>query len=565
MRKTWGLFALGWALVIAGGLLAHLIQTSGGVRVEDVRFTGVGGTPMSALLYIPKTATHATPAPGILAVHGYINSREMQDGFAIEYARRGYVVLAIDQTGHGYSGASAFANGFGGPDGLKYLKALDFVDPANIGLEGHSMGGGAILAAAAADPNGYKSMVLEGSAPGTLFSPPGTTVFPRNLGVVYSRYDEFAPLMWGVPRAQDAGAGKKMLTVFGASSPVAPGQTYGSIAAGTGRQLYTPATTHPGDHFSPEAIGDSIDWFGKTLVGARPLPASDQIWIWKEIGNLIAFVGFVAVLAGAFQILLGLPYFAQLAHEPQLAVERRGARWWTGFLLTMLIPPITIYPFFLLGSLALPPGLVFPQGITNQLMVWALLNGVITLLVGLVLRGGKSATPVRWTPSILIALLTVGAGYLALMVCDFLFKADFRFWVVALKLMDARQFRDFLIYLVPFTAFFVVALGALHNSLAVRGDSAAKQYAWNVAALAGGFLLFLIANYAPLFIADHLLIPAEALNAIISIQFLPVLAVVALISTYMWRRTGDALPGALVCGLFVTWYIVAGTATQFRG
>ena len=25
---------------------------------------------------------------------------------------------------------------------------------------------------------------------------------------------------------------------------------------------------------------------------------------------------------------------------------------------------------------------------------------------------------------------------------------------------------------------------------------------------------------------------------------------------------GSSLPGALICGLFVTWYVVAGTATQ---
>jgi fermentation-respiration switch protein FrsA (DUF1100 family) len=67
----------------------------------DVRFIGTGGSPMSALLYVPPGATAAAPAPGILAVHGYINSRETQSGFAIEFARRGYVVLALDQTGHG--------------------------------------------------------------------------------------------------------------------------------------------------------------------------------------------------------------------------------------------------------------------------------------------------------------------------------------------------------------------------------------------------------------------------------------------------------------------------------
>jgi dipeptidyl aminopeptidase/acylaminoacyl peptidase len=157
MRGRWSLAIAGVILILAGGLLAHLTQTSGGIRIQDIRFKGAKGNTMSALLYIPTNATPQIPAPGILAVHGYINSRETQDGFAIEFARRGYVVLALDQTGHGYSDPPAFANGFGGPDGLTYLRSLEFVDKTNIGLEGHSMGGWTVLAAATAMPNDYKS------------------------------------------------------------------------------------------------------------------------------------------------------------------------------------------------------------------------------------------------------------------------------------------------------------------------------------------------------------------------------------------------------------------------
>ena len=89
MSRRWSLAIVGLILILAGGLLAHLTQTSGGIRIEDVRFKGAKGNTMSALLYVPPNATAKTPAPGVLAVHGYINSRETQDGFAIEFARRG--------------------------------------------------------------------------------------------------------------------------------------------------------------------------------------------------------------------------------------------------------------------------------------------------------------------------------------------------------------------------------------------------------------------------------------------------------------------------------------------
>ena len=201
MKSKWLLFAIGWIIVVAGSLLAYFTETANGVRIQDVRFTGSNGVAMSALLYIPPNATKASPAPGILAVHGYINSRETQSGFAIEFARRGYVVLALDQTGHGYSGAPVFSNGFGGPDGLKYLRGLDIVDPANIGLEGHSMGGWTVLQAAAKYPDGYKAIVLEGSSTGSGVAPEGSPQFPHNLGLVFSQYDEFSVMMWEVDRA----------------------------------------------------------------------------------------------------------------------------------------------------------------------------------------------------------------------------------------------------------------------------------------------------------------------------------------------------------------------------
>jgi pimeloyl-ACP methyl ester carboxylesterase len=563
MNKGWKLFLLGWALIFAGSFLAHRIQTSGNIRVEDVRFTGTNGVPMSALLYIPPTATRDHLAPGILAVHGYINSRETQDGFAIALARSGYVVLALDQSGHGYSGGTVGAKGFGGPDGLKYLRSLDVVDTNNIGLEGHSMGGWTVLKAAEAMPDAYKAMVLEGSGTGVLGTRAGTPDFPRNVAVVFSRYDEFARLMWAVPHAWDVGGSEKLKALFGSGETITPGRLYGDIAAGTARQLYTPVTTHPGDHISRAAIGDAVEWFGKTLKGGTP-GRGDSVWVWKEIGTLVAFAGFVLLLLGAFALYLRLPIFAWLALPQDPVRERRDARWWLAIAASALIPVATFYPFMGLGQMAMPPSRLFPQSITNQILVWAALNALITVILGRVLKGAKPRFNPRGRGALAIAMMTVATGYLSLLLADFLFKVDFRFWVVALKLFSPDQFRWFLFYLIPFTACFAVMSRAL-MALAIRNDSAAKQYGSALAALAGGFLLFLIVQYAPLFLSGALLVPGEALNAIISIQFLPLMAIIAAILVFTARRTASPWPGAVICGLFVTWYIVAGTAVQFAG
>jgi pimeloyl-ACP methyl ester carboxylesterase len=572
MRGRWSLAIAGVILIVAGGFLAHLTQTAGGIRIEDVRFTGAKGNTMSSLLYIPPNATAQTPAPGILAVHGYINSRETQDGFAIEFARRGYVVLALDQTGHGYSDPPAFANGFGGPDGLAHLRSLDIVDKANIGLEGHSMGGWTILAAATAMPNDYKSMVLEGSSTGKPFAADGTPNWPRNLALVFAQYEEFSNLMWGVERARDVTQSPKLQALFGTPNAVEPGKVYGDIAAGTARVLYTPAMTHPAEHISHEAIGYSLDWFARTLQGGTPKPADDQIWFRKEIGTLIAFIGFVALLIGTFDGLLEAAFFSHL-RLPEIAdgtmpahVAASGRSWTAAFILSAFVPALTYYPAFALAGSFLKPSAFLPQGITNQILLWAIINGLIAL--ALMPFAPKRASRIGVIgPSIVIALATVLVGYAALWLADLAFKIDFRFWIVALKLMNGKQFLIFLIYLAPFTAFFVIALHLLHRNFSTMAAGRGALYLTNILALTFGFIVLLGLQYGILWLTGKLINPLVdpgfvPLSTIVAIQFVPLLAIVAVIATFTWRRTGSSLPGALISGLFVTWYVVAGTATQ---
>lgn len=572
MRGRWTLAILGIVLIVAGGLLAYFTQTAGGIRIEDVRFKGAKGNTMSALLYVPANATPQLPAPGILAVHGYINSRETQDGFAIEFARRGYVVLALDQTGHGYSDPPSFANGFGGPDGLAYLRSLEFVDKDNIGLEGHSMGGWTVLAAAAAMPNDYKSMVLEGSSTGKPFAAEGTTTWPRNVALVFAQYEEFSTLMWGVELARDVTQSPKLWELFGTKAAVEPGKVYGDPAAGTARVLYAPAMTHPAEHISHEAIGYSLDWFAKTLKGGTPRPVDDQIWFRKEIGTLIALIGFVALVIGTFDGLLEAPMFSRLrlpavpdgTMPPHQAAS--GRRWTWAFILSAFIPALTYYPTFALGGTLLTPMAFLPQGITNQILVWAIINGLITLaLMRLAPKRASRAGLIG--QSIVIALASVAVGYAALWLADFAFKIDFRFWIIALKLMSAKQFLIFLIYLIPFTAFFVVALHVLHRNFSTMDTPRGALYFTNILALTLGFIVLLVLQYGTLWLTGKLFNPIPdpgfvPLSTIVAIQFVPLLAIVAVIATFTWRRTGSSLPGALIAGLFVTWYVVAGTATQ---
>ncbi len=54
----------------------------------------------------------------------------------------------------------------------------------------------------------------------------------------------------------------------------------------------------------------------------------------------------------------------------------------------------------------------------------------------------------------------------------------------------------------------------------------------------------------------------DPLTTVIAIQFVPVLAGVAAVMTFGWSRTGSHRSGAVLAGMLVTLYVVAGTATQ---
>jgi len=570
---------IGLGLILGGGFLAWWVQTDGGeVRIREVRFVGANGIGQFGRLYTPRGVTNEHPAPGILAVHGYINSNETQSGFAIEFARRGYVVLAIDQTGHGYSDPPSGANGFGGPAALAFLRSLDIVDPDQIGMEGHSMGGWASSAAALAHPEGYRSIVLQGSSAGTA----GANL--RNAAVVFAQYDEFGQTMWGSPRSSEVAGAERLRTFFGTGEePIEVGRIYGSIGAGSARVLYQPAVTHPGNHLSRSSIAHAIDWFDQTLRGARSIPSSDQRWYWKEFGTLLALVGMILLLVPLAGLLLRTPLFAELKGEPVAPVGATGGNWWVGAALFLLLPPLTLFPFkdFDFFGMGRPPAsALFPQNLTTQLLVWAMGVTLISALLFLVWhlavnrkRGGGLAPYGlaregrmglrRLGKSFLLALLVALGAYLTLLFSTAIFQSDYRFWVFGIKPMSPLQLRIAATYLPWFLLFFLATTLVLHGQLRREGVQGRRALALHLLLLVGGFAGFLIWQYASLFLTGMLATPGEPLWTIIAIQFIPIMTIVGVVSTGLFERTGELWSGAFLSALLVSWIVVASQATHF--
>lgn len=555
------------ALIIVGALIASVaglwfsahVQAGRGTIVETVYFKGQSGANLRALLFRPENATGTHPAPAILAIHGYLNSAEMQGNFATEFARRGYVVLAPDQRGHGGSDAPTFAGGYGAPDALAYLRSLPFVDHGNIGLEGHSMGGWAVLSGAAAIPDGYRSVILEGSSVGAPFAPSGTASFPRNLLVVYGTRDEFGGLMWGPEAPVRTGATQKIMTTFGVAEPVQAGRLYGNIAAGNARMLLTPGVVHAWLHESSAGITPAIDWFGRTLKGGRAVPADDQVWPWREAGATVALVGIPVFIIG----MMGLG-FAMLSRGREQAVRAEPAsvapdRPAMGAMAALSLVPALLYlPLAMFSESWIGQNSLLRQTYSNQIAFWALISAALAILS--VRIGGRGAAPLTggWR-SVAAAVFAVTIAFVLVLLGDTLGHVDPSWWFITIRPLTLTRCRDFLVYLPFFLAFAVASLRALDTVRPLDRGSTPRALCVAMATLSGGFILLLAIQYGVLAARGTLLAPGEGLRTIIAIGFVPMFATVAALGVMSRRWTGSVLTGGLVSGLFVTWVL---TATQ---
>lgn len=113
-NRTKAIIALAVFLAAIFGCMfaADRIQTgSGSIGVTEGWIeTDVGN--LFYKLYTPKSATVESKAPGILLLHGYQNDHETCAAYAVELARRGAVVLCLDEYGHGATTAGLVNRGY---------------------------------------------------------------------------------------------------------------------------------------------------------------------------------------------------------------------------------------------------------------------------------------------------------------------------------------------------------------------------------------------------------------------------------------------------------------------
>jgi Dipeptidyl aminopeptidases/acylaminoacyl-peptidases len=627
-KKKYVLFlCIAVALVLLGSLGAYLVHTSGcTVKITDMTYVTEDGARMSALLYVPNSVSVENPAPAIVSIHGYNNTREVQDINAVELSRRGYVVIAIDSYDHGGSSFAdprinkGVAPDMGAYSALQYLGTLPYVDAKRIGMVGHSLGGsnvqlGALRAFAKQEKNSAiivpKVVVPTSQAfiPNKEVTDMLLNKYPVNVCAVFGRFDEWANNMWQVRSGIDINMSKKAIAAMGF-----PGAEYGAYytvginkkltreeaiataAEGKLRVIYQPQIEHPKIHFSTVAVGYILDAFDITLKGGKEiLPTTEQSWPWKQFFTLLVMIGFFLFVIPFAFLMLEIPYFKTIIQPEPVApsimtTAKNKIIYWIIFIICLLPAPLLFnwaigYPIAIKSMDRFVPT-VFPLNsyfqlpcvngtVLLMLLVGAILLAVFIATYFLFMKKNKVAFDnlgVRMSggnigKSILLALIIFVATYFLLVIADFFFLSDARFWVFSIKTLTPIKFWILLKYL-PFFLFFYLINSLLLNSFTrIRGASEGTNIVLMILANIGGLAVLTILDYTWLFSTGVKLFPSvpfppnmtSALAGLFVWNFILAVSLAAVSARLFFKKTGSIWLGGFVNSLIVTLFSISNT------
>lgn len=498
-----------WVTVLL--LLVSMIGVSaaqtgcGSIDMSEINWVSPAGYKLSAFLYVPETATAENPAPAVVAVHGWYNNKSMQDLFANELARRGYVVLSLDMQGHGDSQALAWDELYNDASGeysaVQMIASLPFVDKDRIGLTGHSSGGDMASLAVALDNQQEEQLIsavcYQASIPlDDLGADHRGDMNDRSLAIIADQYDEFFYYggmgLTSLAGADVAGAPRDFINTPDAQAflnfadggdaapteltPASANTMYTKDVDGktSYRVIYTPHITHPKVAFSTEAVADLVGFFNTAMGVETSLADTDQNWQVKVVFNTLGLLSFFAFLALFPVNLLEVSTFAPLKAQEEVRPSKlrsgKEKLWFWGSLLVAAV--FSGFSFAIILSKMLTKEAIssfFIQTSTLSIGVWALVCGIFALVLVAVkyyaydkkngisfADYGLAISGKNLLLSIALAVVTLLAAFGILFFADYFFKADFRFYVIALRAFKAPTALTILRFLVFFLAFYVV-------------------------------------------------------------------------------------------------------------
>ena len=571
LRRRYLILIISLVIMLSGVTLAAGTQMNfGSVIVTEVDFQANDGSSIHSTLQRPTYATDTNPLPGVVVIHGSLQNKEWLMAFGIELARRGFVVLTIDANGHGNSDPGSGS----GTAALDYITSLDYVDDTQIGLIGHSMGGGIAWEALDESSVHVRALVLVGSGFRS-----NATYIPNTL-VATGSFDSLSsyPQNYSLPYFNVTG--------------VVPNTTYGDFATNTARRAIFPKTNHLFETINPSIVSESVEWMKDCLKGG----AEDAHWITSSsliyplwlFGDLIGLIGALLTVFPVVVIILGTSLFSELNRSApyEKAVGTKPLlKYGTIY---GLIGAITFFPFLLIGTL-LSYIIPFPQYNGIPVMSWMIGSGLIALLVlglilhfrkrnqevehpitiGKLLKVGPNNSIVYFIKALVLSFIVFIWLYGLTLLVDLGFTLDLRCFLPGLRVMTVAQATLMPLYFVVFLFYFIIE-GAWFTGIMLPEASGSwfkVQMNWTVKAVfikTIPYLILIAFEFIGGYIAGAPVVPGMiGYSWMFFYAFTPWFAVCTTFTMFAYRMTGNRWLGAMVNAFLCAWLLAS--ILSFRG
>jgi len=600
VRKNVNFLIIMVLIIAISAVMSYSIERDfGKVEVKQVRIMDPNGEVIAAKIFRPLTATPENKAAAIINMHGYQNDKSVQDSFSIELARRGFVVIAPDALGHGDSTGRLNVGGWfadptyvmGNETALAYLITLPFVDSANIGAMGHSMGGMNAVKLPALFPENVKALNQQASLPGSPELP--------NVLVTQARYDEFAGFRENLPRTENLGTVESRLAALGLPGPVEYEQTYGSFADGTARKMTLIQMDHHLLTLTNKAVAEAVDWMNLALRGGATgdnwIAPTSQIFMWKEIFGFITLLGTMITMLPLTNLLLATAYFKPVAQPIPNRYTAKKNEWWRfaiiNIVICALLYPITTFWGGIGGKIETwLPFMKLPMG--NGVAAFFLVNAVVCgVLFYVWYRGAhkqgvtmydmgvsfdEKKTKFDWGiigKTALLGVILFAFMYLLEGLFQWALGVEFRFaWPYMRQFSGLTRFGYFLLYLIPTLIFFLVNGGIfLFGQARSKEESSPVKTQWiwwlkGIFIMVLGLFIVWCFQYLPWMVfgagpgfENIALSKYSGMWPLMLFVYIPEFIILFWFSTWFYRRTGRIYLGALMLSILAMWFLTAGT------
>ncbi|PJG86117.1 alpha/beta hydrolase [Conservatibacter flavescens] len=560
----------------------------GRIEVSTVSFMTEEGQPMVAKLYRPISATAETPKPALLALHGYQSDKEATNTFgALELAKRGFVVLAIDHFGHGYSTKlpASNKNMSGANNGYQYLKTLPFVDKNRLGIFGHSTGALNAIRVAKLNPD-HKA--ING------LSSNGGDETLNNYLLTQGLYEEIGGYRERIFPVKDLVNNEARLKAFSlpANETLKWDHTYGDMTDGSARRAALVDGTHLGVMIDDQSNTEAILWFNQTLQNGEKdadwLEPHKQTYWYKEFSGLFA-LGF-ALISALFLAngLLKTNYFA-VATKTVTKQTALSPRQWRLFTLINILVTLILYPVFTQWGGANEPiasVLSFmPLEMGNGIITWLVVSGIVSLIFfklwqkstalslaefGVLSKSSKLSTAGVIIRSLVLSLILVVWLYLIAFAVHQLWGVELRFLWPLLKPLTTERFALFIPYWLPIFAFFLIFNGlilSVQMKQAIGNSFTGTLLSWTLKSAifaVGGLAILWLFHFVPNFLQigpgfDLIGLPQFGGRWMMMLAvIIPQFVVFIFINHWCYLKTGYIYFGVFFTSLLMTWILVGG-------